>query len=48
MVARFGLSTPFVLKPVGTYATDDYIRVTINDNLTSINRIRFLAVGQLD
>lgn len=48
MVARFGLSTPFVLKPVGTYATDDYIRVTINDNLSAISRLRFLAVGQLD
>jgi len=48
LVARFGSATPFVLKPVGTYATDDYIRVTINDNITNINRLRFLAVGQLD
>lgn len=48
LVARFGSATPFVLKPVGTYATDDYIRVTINDNLSNVNKLRFLAVGQLD
>lgn len=48
MVARFGTSVPFVLKPVGTYATDDYIRVIIRDNLSAIAQLRFLAVGQLD
>jgi hypothetical protein len=48
LVARFGSSTPFVLKPVGTYAVDDYIKVTIQDNISNINRLRFLAVGQLD
>lgn len=48
LVARFGSATPFVLKPVGTYATDDYIKVTIQDNISNINRLRFLAVGQLD
>jgi hypothetical protein len=48
MVARFGSSTPFVLKPVGTYTIDDYIKVTINDDIDSISRLRFLAVGQLD
>lgn len=48
MVARFGSATPFVLKPVGTYATDDYVKVFIRDNISNINKLRFLAVGQLD
>lgn len=48
MVARFGPSSPFILKPVGTYTTDDYIKVTVSDNLNSIAKLRFLAVGQLE
>ena len=48
LVARFGSEVPFILKPTGTYATDDYIRVIIRDNLNGISRLRFLAVGQLD
>lgn len=48
MVARFGSDVPFILKPTGTFTTDDYIRVTIQDNISNISRLRFLAVGQLD
>jgi len=46
--AKFGLSSPFILRASGTYAIDDFIRVTIRDNLSSISRIRFLSVGALD
>lgn len=48
MVARFGSDIPFILKPQGTYATDDYIKVTVSDNISNITRLRFLAVGQVD
>lgn len=48
LVARFGTSVPFTMKPQGTYGTDDYIKVTIQDNLSNITRLRFLAVGQVD
>jgi len=46
--AKFGLSAPFILKAAGSFAIDDFIKVTVRDNLSSINRIRFLAVGALD
>jgi hypothetical protein len=46
--AKFGLSAPFIIKAAGSFAIDDFIKVTIRDNLSSINRIRFLAVGALD
>jgi len=48
MVSRFGPSTPFLLKQTGTYVTDDYIKVTIQDNLNNVTRFRFLAEGNLD
>ena len=47
LVARFGDEIPFIIKSVGTYPTDDYIKVLIQDNLNSINRLRFLAAGKL-
>ena len=46
--AKFGLSSPFIIKAQGEYAIDDYIRVIVQDNLSGIDRIRFLSVGALD
>ena len=48
IVSRFGPTFPFLLKKIGTYASDDYIKVIIQDNLNSINRFRFLAEGSID
>ena len=48
LITRFGPSNPFTLRPQGTFATDDYIKVIINDNLSSIVRLRFIAFGALD
>lgn len=48
LISRFGPTSPFVLKPQGTYASDDYIKVIIRDNLSSIVRLRFIAFGALD
>jgi len=45
MVARFGLDTPFIIKKQGTYASDDYIKVIIRDDLESISSLQFLASG---
>lgn len=46
--AKFGLSSPFIIKKTGSYAIDDFIEVRVRDNLNSIGRIRFLSVGALD
>lgn len=46
--AKFGPSSPFIIKKQGTYGTDDYIKVTIRDNLSSISRVRFIAFGAKD
>jgi len=47
LVARYGPSSPFVIKKKGTYGAgnDDYIKIHIQDNLSAIARLRFLAVG---
>ena len=45
VVSRFGPRSPFLLAPVGTYATDDYIKVIIQDNLSSVSNLEFLAKG---
>lgn len=39
------LSNPIILKPQGTFGTDDFVSVTINDNLTSIISLEFLVEG---
>jgi hypothetical protein len=46
--AKFGLSSPFIIRASGTYAIDDFIRVRVRDNLSAISRIRFLSIGALD
>jgi len=45
-IAIFRPEVPFVLKEIGTFATDDYIKVTIQDNLTSgLSSFECLAEG---
>ena len=46
--AKFGLSSPFIIKATGSFAINDFIRVRVRDNLSSINRIRFLSAGAID
>ena len=48
MVSRFGPTLPFVIAKQGTYASDDYIKVTIADNLSQVNKLSFLAFGAYD
>ena len=48
MVSRFGPELPFLIKTPGTYATDDYIKVIVQDDLRSVARLRFLAEGSVD
>jgi hypothetical protein len=48
LVSRFGPSSPFVLKKQGTYPQNDYIKVTVSDNIQSINKLAFLAFGSYD
>lgn len=44
--ATLSFTAPFQLFKVGTFATDDFIKVTIQDNLTSgIVRFRFIGFG---
>ena len=44
-LATFKLETPFPLTKIGTFATDDYIKVTIQDDIDSISSLEFLAFG---
>lgn len=48
LVAVYGPSNPFIIKKQGTFGTDDYIKVIIQDNLSSISRLRFVADGRVD
>lgn len=44
--ATLTFSAPFQLYKQGTFGTDDFIQVTINDDLTSgLTRFRFIAFG---
>lgn len=45
IVAEVNIQNPFVLEPCGTHAENDYIQVTISDNLTSILDLEFLVFG---
>lgn len=45
MVTRYGPDTAFIIKKQGTYASDDYIKVIVRDNLNSIAKINFIASG---
>jgi hypothetical protein len=48
MVARYGVSQPFLIKKQGTYATDDYIKVTVSDNISQVADLNFLVAGKKD
>jgi len=47
MVSTFSPNSPFILKAQGTYATDDYVKVIISDDVSSISRLRFIAGGRV-
>lgn len=38
-------SPPLELRPQGEYVNNDYIRVTVNDNLTSVSQLRVVIDG---
>ena len=44
-LSTFVFETPFPLRAPGTFPTDDYLRVTIRDNLSAITKLRALAFG---
>jgi hypothetical protein len=46
--AKFGPSSPFIIKKQGTYPTDDYIKFIVRDNLSAISRIRAISFGAKD
>lgn len=43
--AAFKLDTPFVLRKTGTFATNDYIKVYIRDNITTVAELFFTIDG---
>jgi hypothetical protein len=45
LVASTIFDPAIVLKAQGTYATDDYIRFTVNDNLTNIIELEAIGFG---
>lgn len=46
MVARFGLENPFIIKKFGTYPNnEDYIKISVRDNLSSVSKLQFIAEG---
>lgn len=47
-VASFIPQGAIELKPVGTFVTDDYIKITVQDNLTSVaSEFEFIVIGYL-
>lgn len=44
-LASFVFETPFPIRAPGTFPIDDYLRVNIRDNLSSINKLRVLVFG---
>lgn len=47
LVSRFGPTSPFIIRKQGTYATDDYIKVIIQDDIDQVESLRFIASGSL-
>jgi hypothetical protein len=45
MLAILSFPNPFLIRQQGTFTTDDYIRVTIRDNITQVARLNFRAKG---
>lgn len=44
-LASFKFETPFPLRKSGTFTINDYIKVTIQDNISAISKIEFIAFG---
>lgn len=45
VTAEFNFSAPFPLRKIGTFATDDYLKVTVRDNLSTLSAFNFVALG---
>ena len=45
--ATFEPRAPFYIRGVGTFTTDDYIKIIINDNLNSVNYLEGLVTGAI-
>jgi hypothetical protein len=45
VIAETVFENPFVIRACGTFPTDDYIEVIVQDNLTSVTYGEFLAFG---
>lgn len=43
--ATFDFESPFPLMAIGTYSTDDYIEIKIQDNLSTIYYLEFISYG---
>jgi hypothetical protein len=41
------LKEPFIIKGSGSFTTPDYIKVTINDDLTAVNYLQCIVVGSV-
>ena len=45
-LAVYDFKNPFIIRVAGTFSTDDYIKITISDDLSSgINSFQFIAKG---
>jgi hypothetical protein len=45
--AAVDLKSPFLIKGSGEFTTPDYIKITINDDLTAVNYLQSLVVGSI-
>lgn len=45
IAAKFSPSSPFRVCKQGTYTTDDYVKVIIQDDISSIDRLRLIVFG---
>jgi hypothetical protein len=43
-IKDFGL-TPIEIKKAGSFTTDDFIQITVNDDLTNVTDLRVIAIG---
>jgi hypothetical protein len=48
MSAKFGPASPFIIKRQGTYASDDYIKVIVRDNISQVDLLKMIVFGQKD
>ena len=43
LVARYTPPSPFVLRPTGTFGSDDFCNIVVRDNLSSVNNLKAIA-----